>query len=52
MSNPNTPELNDNQPDLVGIRANLEKALKDDCSGFIKDLLSRVSSDNNPLVDS
>ena len=56
MSNPNgipanLNELSEDQPDLVGIRANLANALKDDCSGFIKDLLNRVSSDSNPLVE-
>lgn len=56
MSNPigvpnNPTQLDDHQPDLAGIRANLAKALKDDCSAFIKELLSRVSSENNPLVE-
>jgi len=38
-------------PDIAGIRGNLADALKDgDCSGFIRDLLSRVSSEGNPLV--
>jgi len=39
-------------PDKEGIRSNLEKALKDpDCENFIKDLLSKAASDNNPLVE-
>jgi hypothetical protein len=56
MSNPNgipdnLNELDEEQPDLAGIRANLAIALKGDSSGFIKDLLSRVSYDSNPLVE-
>lgn len=53
MSNPNVipDKLDEDQPNIAAIRANLAQALKDDCSGFIKDLLSRVSSDSNPLVE-
>ncbi len=46
------PVYEEYDPDIPGIRANIENALKDeDCSAFIKELLSRVSSDNNPLVE-
>jgi hypothetical protein len=39
-------------PDIAGIRANIENALKDpDCSAFIKELLSRVEYVTNPLVE-
>jgi len=45
-------ELKEYEPDIAGIRAHLANALQDDnCSGFIKDLLSRVSYDGNPLVE-
>ena len=40
------------EPDLAGIRANIAKILEAaDASAFVKDLLSRVSSDSNPLVE-
>jgi hypothetical protein len=39
-------------PDAVGIRANLAKALQDKpCADYIKEILSRVASDKNPLVE-
>src|ERR1700682_449995 len=39
-------------PNVAGIRANLATALQDgDCANFIKDLLDRISSENNPLVE-
>lgn len=40
------------EPDIAGIRANIANVLSGaDASAFIKDLLSRVSSDNNPVVE-
>jgi hypothetical protein len=40
------------QPDREGIRSNLATTLEDsDCSNFIKDILSRAASANNPLVE-
>ena len=39
-------------PDREGIRANLAKALSvTDCANFIKNLLARVASNANPLVE-
>jgi hypothetical protein len=40
------------EPDLAGIRANIASVLSDpDASAFVKDLLGRVSSESNPLVE-
>jgi len=56
MSNTNGTPANElfeeYEPDIAGIRAHLANALQNvDCSGFIKELLSRVSSAGNPLVE-
>jgi hypothetical protein len=51
MSTPNS-QFEEFEPDLAGIRANIAIILEDaDASAFVRDLLSRVQSESNPLVE-